>query len=203
MTNKIVLLLAFLLSLNAFASNIIEASLEQARLGNFKQAQAIILDAANGGDAEAQYVLSQYYRDPNGFNQPEVGEEWLHKAAKNGNPSAQYDYAWLLSSGWYDASSERLSEIAYWFEKAGAGGVTEAYSNLGVFYDNTKRNVVQEIEELANKGDAMAQYNLGWIKGRGLLTEDGLERNLDQAKEWITKSAEQGFEDAIEFLKNQ
>jgi hypothetical protein len=47
----------------------------------------------------------------------------------------------------------------------------------------------------------MAQYNIGWINGRGLLTEDGLKQDEDVAKAWFEKSAEQGFQDAIDILK--
>jgi TPR repeat protein len=68
-------------------------------------------------------------------------------------------------------------------------------------YDNDERNVLKEIEELANKGDAMAQYNIGWINGRGLLGKDGLKQDEDVAKSWFKKSAEQGFQDAVDILK--
>jgi len=68
-------------------------------------------------------------------------------------------------------------------------------------YENDERDVLKEIEALANKGDAMAQYNIGWINGRGLLTEDGLKQDEDVAKSWFEKSAELGFEDAIDILK--
>lgn len=190
-----------LLSANVAFGDVIDLSLEQARAGNFEQAKEIIINSAEDGNAEAQYLLSRYYQDPNGLNQPKVGEQWLLKAAQNGNPSAQYYYAWDLSAGWKTSSIEKLSKVIYWFEKAGYNGSDKAYANLGALYDNNERNVLKEIEELANKGDAMAQYNIGWINGRGLLTEDGLKQDEDVAKAWFEKSAEQGFQDAIDILK--
>ncbi len=198
--NKILLLL-LALSFGANAENIIKLSLEQARAGNFEQAKEIIIDAAKGGDAEAQYFLSIYYQDPDGLNQPKVGDQWLLKAAMNGYTDAQYYYAWDLSVGWKDASVEKLSKVIYWFEKAGYNGSDKAYANLGTLYDNDERDVLKEIEVLADKGDAMAQYNIGWINGRGLLTEDGLKQDEDLAKVWFEKSAKQGFQDAIDVLK--
>ena len=190
-----------LLSANVAFGDVIDLSLEQARAGNFEQAKEIIINSAEDGNAEAQYLLSRYYQDPNGLNQPKVGEQWLLKTAQNGNPSAQYYYAWDLSAGWKKSSVEKLSKAIYWFEKAGYNGSDKAYANLGALYDNNERNVLKEIEELANKGDAMAQYNIGWINGRGSLTEDGLKQDEDVAKAWFEKSAEQGFQDAIDILK--
>lgn len=190
-----------LLSTNVAFGDVVDLSLEQARAGNFEKAKEIIIDSAEGGDAEAQYFLSIYYQDPDGLNQPKVGEQWLLKSAMNGHPDAQYYYAWDLSAGWKKSSVEKLSKVIYWFEKAGYNGSDKAYANLGALYDNDERDVLKEIEELANKGDAMAQYNIGWINGRGLLTEDGLMQDEDVAKMWFEKSAKQGFQDAIDILK--
>lgn len=198
---KKILLLSLTLSLNVFASDIIGLSLEQARAGNFEQAKEIIIDAATGGDAEAQYFLSKYYQDPNGLNQPEAGQEWLLKSAKNGYSEAQYYHAWDLSAGWKTKPIEKVSEAIYWFEKAGFSGSDRAYANLGVLYDNDERNILKEIEDLAHQGDAMAQYNIGWINGRGLLTKDGLKQDEDVAKSWFEKSASRGFQDAVDILK--
>ena len=195
------LFLILTLSLGAIAKDIIEQSLEQARAGNYEQAREIIEDAAVSDDAEAQYLLSKYYREPDGLNQLKVSEEWLLKSAKNGFPDAQYYYAWDLSSDWKTSSVERLSKVVYWFEKAGYNGSDKAYANLGALYDNDERDVLKEIEDLANKGDSMAQYNIGWINGRGLLTEDGLKQDEDAAKVWFEKAAEQGFQDAVDVLK--
>ena len=102
-------------------------------------------------------------------------------------------YAWDLSAGWKKSSVEKLSKVIYWFEKAGYNGSDKAFANLGALYDNDERDVLKEIEELADKGDAMAQYNIGWINGRGLLTEDGLKKDenfhwkksgYDDEKKW-------------------
>jgi len=190
-----------LLSTNVAFGDVVDLSLEQARAGNFEKAKEIIIDSAEGGDAEAQYFLSIYYQDPDGLNQPKVGEQWLLKSAMNGHPDAQYYYAWDLSAGWKKSSVEKLSKVIYWFEKAGYNGSDKAYANLSALYDNDERDVLKEIEELANKGDAMAQYNIGWINGRGLLTENGLMQDEDVAKMWFEKSAKQGFQDAIDILK--
>ena len=191
---------AISISFNVFTQDIIKLSLEQAQAGNFEQAKEIIEDAAINGDPEAQLWLSRFYRDSNALNQLQIGEKWLIKAANNGHPMAQYDYAWDLSAGWIKAPIERIIKMIYWFEKAGHNGIVEAYGNLSALYDNKPRDVLTEMEAEANKGNAMAQFNMGWINARGLLSEGSLMQNEDVANEWFKRAAEQGFKDAIGVL---
>jgi len=180
--------------------NLIDKSLEQARAGDFKKAKALINELANNGNTDAQYFLSKYYRDPDGLNKPDIGEKWLHKAASNNNALAQYDIAWKYSAGWITADIEQVIKSVYWNERAGFNGDTRAYGNLASLYDKEERDVLFEMEQAANKGNAMAQYNMGWITARGLLSEDGLMQGRDVAKKWFEKSAKQNFEDAILIL---
>ena len=201
MKKLLTLLLSLFLFNSVYAEDLIKLSLDQAKAGNFEQAKEIIINAAEDGDAEAQWLLSRFYVDPNGFNQPKIGKQWMIRSAINGYRRAQLAYGWELSLGWKTSPIEKLSKAVYWYEKAGYNGSDVAYANLGALYDNDERDVLKEIEELANKGDAMAQYNIGWINGRGLLTEDGLKQDEDVAKAWFEKSAEQGFQDAVDILK--
>ena len=59
-----------------------------------------------------------------------------------------------------------------------------------------------EMEIAANNGNAMAQFNLGWINARGLVSSEGLIQDMDVAKAWFEKSAKLGFKDAVEVLQN-
>jgi TPR repeat protein len=176
--------------------HLVEKSLEQAREGNFEEAKNLIVDLANKGNTDAQYFLSKYYRDSKGLNKPKVGEEWLYKAANNNNASAQYDIAWDLSKGWITADVDQLVKIIYWTERAGYNGDTRAYANLASMYDKEHRDTFVEMEQAANNGNAMAAYNMGWIKARGLLAEEGLMQDLGIAEQWFKKSAKLGFIDA-------
>ena len=181
--------------------HLVEKSLEQAREGNFEEAKNLIVDLANKGNIDAQYFLSKYYRDSKGLNKPKVGEEWLYKAANNNNASAQYDIAWDLSKGWITADVDQLVKIIYWTERAGYNGDTRAYANLASMYDKEHRDTFVEMEQAANNGNAMAAYNMGWIKARGLLAEEGLMQDLGIAEQWFKKSAKLGFADADLMLK--
>ena len=185
------LLLLVFLSQSVFAddSYLIEDSLAMARQGEFVRASNLIVDLANNGDSSAQYVLSMYFRDPNALNIPEVGEMWLMRAAENNNAKAQYDLGWRLAAGWKNDKVEDIVEMIYWFERATFNGSDDAYANLATLYDNQHRNVLLEMEVAANNGNAMAQFNLGWINARGLMSSEGLMQDMDVAKAWFEKSA--------------
>ena len=197
------LLLVFLSQL-VFAddSYLIDDSLAMARQGEFVRASNLIVDLANNGDSTAQYVLSMYFRDPNALNIPEVGEMWLMRAAENNNAKAQYDLGWRLAAGWKNDTVEDIVEMIYWFERATFNGSDDAYANLATLYENEHRNVLLEMEVAANNGNAMAQFNLGWINARGLVSSEGLIQDMDVAKAWFEKSAKLGFKDAVEVLQN-
>jgi len=200
---RFLLLLVFLSQL-VFAddSYLIDDSLAMARQGEFVRASNLIVDLANNGDSAAQYVLSMYFRDPNALNIPEVGEMWLMRAAENNNAKAQYDLGWRLAAGWKNDTVEDIVEMIYWFERATFNGSDDAYANLATLYENEHRNVLLEMEVAANNGNAMAQFNLGWINARGLMSSEGLMQDMDVAKAWFEKSAKLGFKDAVEVLQN-
>ena len=200
---RFLLLLVFLSQL-VFAddSYLIDDSLAMARQGEFVRASNLIVDLANNGDSTAQYVLSMYFRDPNALNIPEVGEMWLMRAAENNNAKAQYDLGWRLAAGWKNDTVEDIVEMIYWFERATFNGSDDAYANLATLYDNQHRNVLLEMEVAANNDNAMAQFNLGWINARGLVSSEGLMQDIDIAKVWFEKSAKLGFKDAVEVLEN-
>ena len=198
------LLLLVFLSQSVFAddSYLIDDSLAMARQGEFVRASNLIVDLANNGDSKAQYVLSMYFRDPNALNIPEVGEMWLMRAAENNNAKAQYDLGWRLAAGWKNDTVEDIVEMIYWFERATFNGSDDAYANLATLYDNQHRNVLLEMEVAANNDNAMAQFNLGWINARGLVSSEGLMQDMDVAEAWFEKSAKLGFKDAVEVLQN-
>ena len=182
-------------------SYLIDDSLAMARQGEFVRAADLIMDLAGDGNAKAQYVLSMYFRDPNALNIPELGEKLLLQAAENNNAKAQYDLGWRLAAGWKNDTVEDIVEMIYWFERATFNGSDDAYANLATLYENENRDVLAEMEVAANDGNAMAQFNLGWINARGLMSSEGLMQDMDVAKAWFEKSAKLGFKDAIEALE--
>ena len=58
---------------------------------------------------------------------------------------------------------------------------------LSAFAEVTPEQV-KKIKELAEKGDAISQYNLGWYYANG----EGVSKDLAEAAKWYRKSADQG-----------
>ena len=63
----------------------------------------------------------------------------------------------------------------------------------------TIEDVIDRLTVLANQGKAFASYKLGKMY---LFGADGIERNVELAMQWLTKSAEDGNEYAQQFLDN-
>lgn len=56
------------------------------------------------------------------------------------------------------------------------------------------------IETCAEEGNAMSQYYLGLLNYDG---REGWEQDVITGKYWMEKAAEQGYQEAIEFLKDR
>jgi TPR repeat protein len=90
------------------------------------------------------------------------------------------------------------------YEMAAKRGNAAAQYNLGIFYDQGSHGLTQSSKRAfefyalaAEQGSAEAQSNLGLIYAQGKV----IETSYSKAREWWTKAAAQGDEDAIKGLK--
>jgi TPR repeat protein len=70
---------------------------------NFQEAFDLLLKAAEAGYPDAQNMVATYYESPpHGIFERDYARSiyWYEKAARNGNSSAQINYARLLKNGW-------------------------------------------------------------------------------------------------------
>ncbi|MEN8178064.1 MAG: sel1 repeat family protein [Pseudomonadota bacterium] len=67
------------------------------------------------------------------------------------------------------------------------------------YFENNYRLVFQLLFPLAAKGNDQAQYTLGYLYHHGL----GVEKNDQQAMNWIQRAAAQGNKKALEALSKQ
>ena len=98
-------------------------------------------------------------------------------------------------------SSKKAIEL---YETAAKRGSANAQYNLGVYYHRGVHGVTQSSERAieyytlaADQGGVSAQSNLGIMYAQG----DGIDQSLSKAREWLTKAAAQGQENAINALK--
>ena len=90
------------------------------------------------------------------------------------------------------------------YETAAKKGDAGAQYNLGQYYRRGDLGLTQSIERAieywrsaAEQGYVDAQFNLGQLYANG----KGIEQSFTKAREWLTKAASQGHENAIKMLK--
>ena len=100
-----------------------------------------------------------------------------------------------------------LSEARKYYTIAADGGIAGAQWNLSKFYRDglggCEKDPAKEVELLtmaANKGEANAQYMMGYYYEFGDRKKYGIEKNRDKAYEWYRKAAAQGQRKAKEKL---
>ncbi len=165
--------------------------------GNYAAALKELKPLAEAGDATAQYYLGTMYSDGHGV--PHSSREaaaWYEKAARQGQPDAQFNLGFLLINGageGTDAVAADPAAGASWLEKAGAQGNASAASYLGYLYwtgtalpaDHDR--AVYWVVRAAETGDVAAQYQAGTI----LASERGVT-NAINAYKWLDLAARKG-----------
>jgi len=61
-----------------------------------------------------------------------------------------------------------------------------------IFYENITHNEIKQIKNLAEQGDAEAQFKFGYIYDNGY----GVKQDYEEAAKWYGKAAEQGYAEA-------
>lgn len=119
-----------------------------------------IRKGAEGGDAEAQYLLGLLYSTGEGVPRSfELARMWLRKAAMQGDPRAQNCLGLLLDPTWFGAlrtepaestdeakRAQRAHEAALWYSRAASQGYLPASYNLQVMKD--KKLVAEDIPDV-------------------------------------------------------
>jgi uncharacterized protein len=90
---------------------------------------------AEAGDAKAQYMLGQMYKDGKGVDR-NSGEaiRWFRKSAEGGNPSAGYWLGQLYENG--DGVQRNGQEAARWYKLAAEAGNVAAIQRLVLLYQS-------------------------------------------------------------------
>lgn len=160
------------------------------------------IDAANGGNTQAQLSLGVMYETGQNVELDIVeAVRWYRTAARNGEVDAQLSLGLLYQKG--DALKADPVEAVRWFRLAADQGHADAQQTLGYFYESGT-GVVADIaeaarwyERAANQGRVAAQNNLGRLYQLG----SGVPKDLDKAIYWYEKAAAQGSETAQRNLR--
>ncbi len=160
--------------------------------------------AADLGHADAQYETAMNYQDGSG-NFPKNETEafkWFKRSAEQGSAPAQ-----TMLGAYYDlgmgGAAKNETEAAKWFRKSADGGNANGIYNLANYYLEGKGGIAKDraeatrlYEEAAKKGNANAQRNIAITYYKG----EDVTKDIDKAKYWMKKSADNGNEQAREYL---
>ena len=132
----------------------------------------------------------------------EKAYEQIREAADAGNAIALYMMAKYFSQGYGVQPINQQKAIAYFKKSYEAGYPVAGYDVAASLPDGSpeqdeiQNHAKDNILELANEGDALAQANAAWGYRNGY----GTAADAFEAVKWYQKAAEQGFADAQRLL---
>lgn len=140
-----------------------------------------LLDAANAGLPDAQYLVSQCYFVGYGTEKnKEIGMDWCTKSAQNGDREAQY----VIGSGLYN--NEQYKEAFNWIKKSAEQSHRIAQQVLGIMY-YFGNGVVKDHEIAAQWFQQSADSGYDW--GQFWLARSYDDKgDRDEALEWYNKA---------------
>lgn len=143
-----------------------------------------------GLSAAREIALGNDYLFGRGVAQdPEMAAYWFEKAAKAGDPQAQFEMGYLSEAG--IGTSKDLERAAHWYQLASSGGLADAKANLGLLYfwgagvAENKEMAALLFREAAEKGSGKAAYKLGYMYAIGA----GVPKDMATAEQWYNKGA--------------
>ena len=102
---------------------------------NFTEAVKWFRQAAEQGDAKAQYNLGWCYARGEGVEPDDFeAAKWYRKAAEQGHSKAQYNLGMCYFKG--EGVPKDGEKVAYWFRKAAVQGHVKAQIKLGLCYED-------------------------------------------------------------------
>jgi TPR repeat protein len=162
----------------------------------FEQAR----DASESGDLESQYILGRMYGQGVGVEKNNVKAiYWLEKASDREHAEAQ-----LILGTMYVSELENVPHNVdrgmMLITKAANQGLSEAKGQLASIYfsgrygiDKDQGEAKKWMIDLAEDGDANAQYAAGLMYSSGQL----VDRDIDKAITWWEKAANNGNSEAL------
>ena len=157
--------------------------------GDYKAAFDSMTEAAEEGNADAQYRLGLMYANGRGVAKDEkTAVLWYAKAAEQGNAPAQYNLGVRYANGQGVAKDENTALL--WYGKAALHGDSDAQYALGWMCANGRGMAKDEKAAVgwytaaADHGNAQAQCNLGVMYDSG----QGVEKDEKAAVLWYTPS---------------
>lgn len=166
--------------------------------GLYRTAYNLALPKAEKGDAPSQTLVAEILSRGLGVaTDPANAAKWYAKAAEQGVPEAQFQYALMQLDGTY-AKKDKPGAMAL-MEAAAASGNTLAQFNLAQLYvdqDPGPSGLAKALplyQQAADTGLPDAQYAMSQIYASGAA---GKTKDLAKAREYLLLAARQGYDTA-------
>jgi len=139
--------IALALYLSALAVPVTASASEHENRATYGEALRWYFEAAEAGDAQAQFLLALKYETGTDVER-DLGKaaDWYEKAARQGVLEAQFKFAASLQLGRGRAAD--LDGAAHWYELAARGGFAPAQYNLAVLLINAASSDEDRIDGL-------------------------------------------------------
>jgi len=187
---------------NQDVADMLKKARQLVKQGQVVKALPLYLQAAEQGDADAQFQAGMIYAMGKGIAEDDKqAADWLGKAAGQGHRKAQTKLGFMYATG--KGVAQNYNTAVDWFYKAAEQGDATAQYNLALMYASgqgaAKDNSLafSWYNKAAAQGDPRAQYKLGDMYASGV----GIEKNNKQAAAWYRKAAKQGLAEAIAALE--
>ncbi|MEN8147249.1 MAG: SEL1-like repeat protein [Campylobacterota bacterium] len=159
-----------------------------------KEAQRLYIEAAEDGDAYAQYMLYKQYKKTDNTKTSGLAVEWVKKSAENGYPPAEYAYGKQL------LQEKKTTDAEAWLTKAYEHGIGAANAALGTLYFNAE-NYPKALKHLRAADSAKAKHQLAQIYERGLGVEINYYRSYVLYKEALKLGQKSAKKDIVRLSK--
>ena len=163
------------------------------------------IDAANQGDAEAQYQIGMCYREGTGVRKNmKMSAQWFTKSAEQGHAKAQFQIGWAYNFKVYVVKPDR-EQALYWMTKSAEQGCVEAQEALGMnFYSDfgmspNPSKAFYWLTKAAEQGSTNVLHNLGVYYYNG----KGVKQDYEQAAYWFKKAVENQENDVARNLSQK
>ncbi len=158
--------------------------------------------AASKGNAYGMLNLVGLYAEGRGVAKNErKAFYWAKKAAEKGMPEAMSMVGSFYEQG-IGVTQDRQQAL-FWYRKAAEKGDVKGMFSLGTFIlldksgGMNKAEAVRWLKLAAEKGYSSAYHNLGYCYYNGV----GVPKDIEMAKYWYQKAAEEGDEEAKKILQ--
>ena len=164
----------------------------------YQEAVTWLKKAVDNDIPDGCYLLGLCYDYGIGIKQDkEKAVDLYRRAAEMGEVSAQY----CLGISYQEGNGVNIDEkeAARWFKEAAENGDASAQEELGECYisgrgvDKDEKEALKWFETAAGNGSDYAQFATGCLYEYG---EGDVPKNIELAKEWLQKAAENDFLDA-------